>query len=284
MRRFVYAVLCLAVTAGVVRAQTYEIKVRQYPAKGQSVKHAETSKQVTLVKVTDEDGKVVQDKKETTDSKTVYVEAALSASDKAGRVAKFSRKYDKATKAIDGGDAKAEAYQGKAILFEKNKEGKYVATGQDKFELGEADAARLLGDLNREARADEPFQQLVADKAVKVGDTWEISGKKLLAFLGDKSVDTEKSKGKGKLVKAYKKGQWGVIEISGDLDLKLENVPSKAEMSLTLEGPIDGSAATGKLEAKVVLTQNRKVEQDCKKYEVAIKSTINTQIDRTAVK
>src|SRR5262249_11630865 len=146
MRRFLFAVSCLAF-AGLAHAQTYEIKIKQFPDKGQSVKHAETSKQVILVKATDEDGKVVRDTKEVVESKEVYVETALTASDK-GRPSKFTRKYEKASKSKDGGDASSEAHEGQTVVFELNKDGKYVARGEGKFELDKKDAAKLESDLN----------------------------------------------------------------------------------------------------------------------------------------
>src|SRR5262249_39607820 len=156
--------------------------------------------------------------------------------------------------------------------FELNKDGKYVARGEGKFELDKKDAAKLESDLNRDGRASDPFQELMTDKAVKVGQTWDVSGKKVAAFIGDKGIDTDKSKGKGKLVKANKKGdaQWGTIEVTADVDLKIENVPSKATLSITLDAPIDGSGATGKLEAKITLNQKRQVEENGKKYDVTV--------------
>jgi len=283
MRRSVLAFAVLACAAGSLQAQTYEIKVRPYPAKGQSVKHTDTSKQVTTVKVTDGDGKVIEDNKEVVDVKQVYVEKSLTDSVK-GRPSKFTRKYEKSS-TTKGDETKADAYEGQTLAFEMDKDGKYAARGEGKFELGAEDKKKLEEDLNRDGRAADPMQELMPDKAVKVGDSWTIGGKKLAAFLG-KGVDADKSKGKGKLVKVYKKGeqQWGTIEVSADVGMEIEKMPAKTDLTMTLDVAIDGSSSAGKAKAKMILTQNRDVEQNGKKFKVAIRSEIGGEIDRVEVK
>jgi hypothetical protein len=284
MRRFVLPLVVLACAAGLLRGQAYEIKVKAYPAKGQSVKHTDTSKQVTHVKVTDGDGKVIQDKKEVADVKQVYVETSVTESVK-GRPSKFTRKYEKSATTKDG-ETKADAYEGETIAFELGKGGKYVAKAEGKKELSEEDKKKLEEDLNREGRATDPMQELMPDKAVKVGDSWEIAGKKLAAFIGGKDVTADKSKGKGKLVKVYKKGeqQWGTIEVSADIAMTIEKAPTKTGFTMTLEVAIDGSSSAGKAKAKMTLTQDREVEQNCMKFKVSIKSEISGDIDRVEVK
>jgi hypothetical protein len=284
MRRFVLAFAVLACPAGLLHGQTYEIKVRPYPGKGQSVKHTDVSKQVSTRKVTDGDGKVVQDVKEVVDVKQVYVEKSLTDSVK-GRPSKFTRKYEKSTTTKDG-ETSSDAFEGETVAFEMDKEGKYTAKAEGKKALSDEDKKKLEDDLNRDGRAADPMQELLPDKAVKVGDSWQISGKKLSSFIGGKSVNADKSKGTGKLVKAYKKGeqQWGTIEISAEITMEVDKVPSKTDFTMTLDVAIDGSSSAGKAKAKMVLTQNRDVEQNGKKFNVADRSEISGDIDRVEVK
>jgi hypothetical protein len=283
MRRFVLAFAVLACAGGSLRAQTYEIKVRPFPAKGQSVKHTDTSKQVTTHKVTDADGKVVRDDKEVSDVKLVYVEKTLTESAK-GRASKFTRKYEKSSTTRDD-KTRSDAYEGETVVFELNKEGKYVARAEGKNALGDEDRKNLEEDLNRDGRAADPLQALLPDKAVKVGDSWEITGKKLASFWG-KGADAAKSRGKGKLVKVYKKGekQWGTIEVSAEIALEADKMPAKADLTMTLDVAIDGSSSAGKLKAKLVITQNRDVEEKGKKYKVADRKEVGGEIDRVEVK
>jgi hypothetical protein len=284
MRQIVVALAALACAAGSLSAQEYEIKVKAYPAKGKSIKHSETSDQLTTVKVTLGD-KVVQDKKETAKQNQVYVETSVTESDKKGRPSKFTRKFEKSSTTKDG-DATTDGYEGETVVFEMNKDGKYSAQIQGDKKLSKEDATKLEGDLNREGRAADPIQELLPAKAVKVDGTWEISGKKLAGFLGDKGVDASKSKGKGKLVKVYKKGeqQWGTMEFTADFAMEIEKAPAKMTMTMTLDVAIDGSSAAGKMKAKLLLTQDREVEENCMKYKVAIRSEIAGDIDRVEAK
>jgi hypothetical protein len=281
--RSVLALLCLACASGLLRAQTYQIKLADYPAKGKAVKYAETTKTTTTTKLTDGGGKVLKDDKEVSVEKVNYVETSLTDLDKKGRPAKFTRKYETSSKAKDGGKAKSDAYEGETILFEANKEGKYVAKSEGKQELSKKDAAKLVKSLNER---DSSTRDLMPTTAVKVGETWAIDGKKLVAVLGDESVDAKKSGGKGKLVKAYKKGdqQWGTIELTAEITMTVEKTPAKATITLKLDTAIDGSSSAGKMQAKMTFVLDQEIEEKCMKFKISVKSESVGDIERTDVK
>jgi hypothetical protein len=282
--RIVLALVSLAAAAGLAQAQAYTIKVKPNPDQGQAVRHSETTRQATTLKVTDEDGKVVQDRKEKSDKTDVHVETIVTAGDR-GRASKFTRKYEKAAASTDG-KARAENYEGETLVFELNKDGKYVAKAEGKKELSKEDADKLEDGVNRDGRVANPMAELMPGKPVKVGETWEIGGKQLASCLGRKGVDMEKSKGKGKLIRAYKKGdqQWGTVEITADLAMTLSGVPTKGDYAMTLDVAIDGSSSAGKAKVKVTITQDREAEKDNKKYKVAARTEITGEIDRVDVK
>src|SRR5581483_9656401 len=101
---------------------------------------------------------------------------------------------------------------------------------------------------------DEDF---LPGKPVKVGDGWTIDVGKVAGELGESGmvIDEKKSAAAGKLTKVYDKGgkKFGVIEVTMELVVtKLkgaQEVPlkdgSKLTITLTLDGCIDGSEATG---------------------------------------
>jgi hypothetical protein len=281
MRRFVLAFAFLAL-AGVLHADSYKLKVQSYPSKGQTVKHTDISKSVTNIKVTDNDDKELQTKKQQATTEKVYLETTITPSDK-GRPSKFTRKYEKAR--TTGDEDKTESYEGETIVFEQNKDGKYEAKPAGKKKIPEDDLKKLAAEVNRDTRTANPAAELLPDKEVKVGDSWDIAGKKIKAFLGDNSVNVEKSKGKGKLTKAYKKEgqQWGVLEFTMDIDSKIQNEPTRTELKMTLDVAIDGSSPGGKATATVKLAQDRSGEQCGVKFKVIIRSEIKGTIDRVVV-
>lgn len=198
----------------------------------------------------------------------------------AKRPTKLKRVYAKVDKTDNKGEELQSSLVGKTVVVTREKD-KATYTVDDK-----APTAEQLKELDAEfaGKSDTMNKHdLMPDTAVKVGDTWTIDKKKVLAAMGELKgfgVDEEKSKFTGKLVKAAPKDGvlYGTIEISlkfGLTDFPLgENmsVPTEAgsEMSIvaSIDCCLDGTTAgekttlTMKMAVKAKLPNDGKLELD----------------------
>jgi hypothetical protein len=264
---------CVAALAPFAAAgdEKYTIKIKRFPDVGKSVRVRDQAKTVGTTKITDAAGKALKGGKEQEASLDEYTETTLVAGDKAPK--KFKRSYRKA-RMDKGKGAEAEPWEGKVVVYEL-KDGMYQVSVEGKGALSAKDRAKLAEHANE--RFKEDFDTvLVPDRAVKVGESWAVPGKKL-AELSISDIDPARSKGVATLVKAYKKGgkQWGTLRLRATLVLrKLEKVafdpPATMDVDATIDTPIDGSGVTGRLVGLARLAGKARIEEDCKRFTVEL--------------
>jgi hypothetical protein len=247
LRSMLAATLALALAATGAWAQTYTLKVREFPAPGKSIQASNSSKTNTSVKVS-QGAMVVMEEKKTEIEESEYAEKVLAGGDE--RPEKYTRTYAKALKG-DPANVVKQFQQGKTILFER-KGDKYLAT-VDGVMPKDPEGIKALQDLAKLASdSKDPFGKVMLPReAVAVGGTWTVPGKQVLANLPEfKDTDPDTIKTQGKLVKVYKKDgqQWGTLEFTIDLPLKNLGpglVLSKAiplQFKGTMDAVIDGSS------------------------------------------
>jgi len=276
--------LALALTAGLAAAadETYTIKVAEFPPQGESVKVSATEGMTQVLKVSDENGKVVRNQKTVASKTNVYTEKTLKA--EGNKRVKYQRAYDKAIEKV-GDMEKKHPYQGRTVVFARV-EGKYVVSAEGEPKLEEKDLAALADEANRET-GDKLREALLPKKAVKVGDKWSLPAKQLTKLMEGAPLDPDTVKGEGKLIKAYKKDgkQFGVMEFTFSYDNKKDGVKlGRTDFTTTLDTAIDGSATTGTMTVKVKVAGKRQVEQDGTKYTVEETADVDSKTERTAAK
>jgi hypothetical protein len=262
----------LALTAGTRADDAYTIKFKHAPDVGKTITVTDNDTKTASNKVTDGDGKVVDDgTKHTEKLDEVYAETVLEKGDKFPK--KYKRTYEKATRTLDGKSV-ARSYEGRTVIFEE-KGGKYTVTAEGDKPLSKEDLEELTNKANdNDADKDEVF---LPAKPVKVGDSWKIDGKKLVgAFAKDGNLDGEKSGGEAKLTKVYKQDghQFGTIVMT----LKMAagkapagvtfDKPPVVEMKITLDAAIDGSTAAGEMTMTGGMGSKATLEQMGKKFTI----------------
>ncbi len=252
MRRIVGMAAVLGLLAGgAVLAQDGPVTIKLKKAgPGDVVKGTKTEAATQKVTAT------VMGQTQTKEDKSVatftYTDAVDERPAGAAKPTKLRRTYEAADLTTAG--AKEDlGLKGKTVLIEK-KGDKYEFTVDGKPLAGKP-AQFLAKEFSAKKQAtDEDF---LPGKPVKVGDGWTIDVGKVAGELGESGmvIDEKKSAAAGKLTKVYDKGgkKFGVIEVTMELVVtKLkgaQEVPlkdgSKLTITLTLDGCIDGSEATG---------------------------------------
>jgi hypothetical protein len=239
------AIVVLPLAAPQTRAQNYHITIKEYADVGKSSKVTEqaTTRSAFSVALGD---KVLKEEKKVEVVEQQYSEKVVKAG--AAMPDKFTQSYTKAVKGSEGMPVEL-SYAGKTIVFER-KGGAYVVTAEEGVN------AQDIEQFTKRANRPEQLKALLPKTAVKAGDSWTV-GKEVLAFLGTDSgaalgVDVNQLKARGKLVKAYKKGneQWGTVELDfivpmaklGPLAL---DTPIDIKFKMTLDTAIDGSSTAG---------------------------------------
>jgi hypothetical protein len=277
----------LALTAGVRADDTFTIKLKHGADVGKSVTVTDTDTKTQSNKVSDSDGKVLDDgKKHTEKQDEVYTETVLAKGDK--EATKYKRTYEKAARTRDG-KAEARSYEGRTVLFEK-KGDKFTVTAEGDKPLSKEDLEELARKANDvDSSRDEIF---LPGKAVKVGDTWTVKGEDLVKTLGKAgNLDPKNSSAEGKLAKVYKKDghQFGVIEMTLKLapgatpGIKYEKTPV-VEMKITLDAAIDGSTTAGVMSMSGGMAAKGTAEAGGKTFTVDTSIEMSGKQDRSAEK
>jgi hypothetical protein len=237
--------------------KAYPIKIKRL-AKGESELVDKTEMSTQTIKIEDNNQNLLKEQKEKKGRTSVYRQTILErVGDK--KATKLTRKYEKATVTADGETTKL-PYEGKTVLIEKKGDRYEFRIEGDEELTGEA-AKELNEEFNKKGELDDKALEklLLPGKAVKVGEEWKIdvaAVSKAFQEEGSLEVVPEKTKGTGKLLRVYNKGQrqFGVIRLHLDLTLKsvthdgnkviLQADKSKMEMEFTVDACIDGSSAT----------------------------------------
>jgi hypothetical protein len=247
-------VLTLATTGA--RAQSYTLKIKEFPAPGKSITVTSTGKTNSSFKIA-LGGMVLKEDKKTEIEESEYVEKVLAAGS-GPRPQKYSRAYTKATRGEAGTPVKLFQH-GKTILFESQGD-KYQATVDGDMPKDE-EGKKALESLARSA-SKASFEAMLPKEAVPVGGTWTVPGKLVLDNLPEfKDTDPAAIKAQGKLLKAYKKDgqQWGTVELIIDLPLKnlgegpVLNKAIPMQLKATIDAAIDGSSTAGTMTGLVTV-------------------------------
>jgi hypothetical protein len=284
--RICTSILCILAAPALLAAQEkYTIKLKHSGAGDVSLHAREQTKAETVV-VTGPDGNVLQEKKQTTVEVNKYQEEIIEAT--AGkRPTKAKRIYSEATKKTDDATEKR-SYHGQTVAIEKKDDGYHFSidgkelTGEEAGDLPQAFDPKKPGDQELE-------QLLVPGKPVAVGESWNIDSKNLTKLLGEdekaaKSLDLAKTKGTGKLVKAYKKDgrQFGILQYRIEVPVKaLEGEHpcrdgAKLVLSIDVDSCIDGSVDADSGTFKMDISGTADHVQDGKKSGITIKFDVHS--------
>jgi hypothetical protein len=279
------ACLLLAAAAS-AEDRTYKIKLKDYPDAGKSLVHREKQKGTNSTKVVGPDGKVLIDDAVTSSDEVEYTLTVLAADAKGPT--KYKRAYNEAERR-KGKKTVTPSYQGRTVLFEKRK-GKFVVSVEGKPPLDPKDLEELTRRANGKVARD--LEKLtLPDKPVKVGGSWTIPAKAFADLAGRLKIDPEKSKGRGKLLKAYEKGgkTWGVFEwrvelaVTQGADVKFDP-PASFVATARVEAAIDGSSTAGTKTVTVKFAGRGTAEQGGMKVEVETSSGSSETETRSAEK
>lgn len=221
------------------------------PSKGEIVKSTRVEEADNKVVISINGNEQTQNEKGM--ASITYTEEVIEAPKEGRRPIKLKRTYEKASRGkTDLG------LEGKTIIAEK-KDGKYEFTFADGSAVTGVAGEYLNKEMNTKSEtADETF---LPKEAVKPGATWNIDMKaaaKDFAATG-MTLDAEKSKGTGKLIKVYEKDglKFGEMEIELKLTVTKMAAGRGAEMTmkdgsnlsatLKLDVCIDGKSPVGNI-------------------------------------
>ena len=222
MRAFGLFILILGagiLPVGADDEKTYEIKLKP-EAVGDRIKvtKSDVSKNSAIIDV-------MGQKNENAEKKTVkfsYTEELLERDVKAKVSTKLKRTYTQAEKTVDGAKTKF-SYLDKTVLIVRV-DGKFTFTVNGD-ELDDDEAEDLNEEFNKKDEVPLHDEDLLPKKPVKIGEPWVVdtamvvkSFESVVPF----TLDVEKSKVVGKLLKAYTKDdkQFGTIEMTVTLVVK----------------------------------------------------------------
>jgi len=264
--------MCRSIAAGVLvlfglsltaQAQTYTIRIKEFPDVGKKTSETTSEKSNGSIKISF-NGMVVKDEAV---NENVVKEFTLETLEKGDGPLpkKFKKTFTKAV-VVKGNKDEAEPYQGRAVIYEL-KDNSYDARAEGDPALPEAAVKKLQEQANQ---AGKTTRVMLPNKAVAVGDTWTIDAGKLAEAISKTlPLDVAKSSAQGKLVKVYQKDnhQFGVLEF--DIKLALSGfgpakltTPIPLTSKMTIDVAIDGSStqatmrSTGSMQGKSEIMMN----------------------------
>lgn len=215
MRLFGVVAIAALVGASAAGQDAVEIKMAT-PKAGDRFKVVKTEKTKTVSAF--EVGGMKESKAEDETRDIVHTDEVVTPGDKSDKPIKLIRTYEKYD--VKGGKEKGEPPLKAAITIAKA-DGKYTFAVGGKPLTGDF-AAVLDKEFNK--KDDEPTtRDMLPGKPVKPGETWKIDPAKFVKSLEEiATVDAEKAKMTGKLVKTYTKGgkQFGTLELQFDFPIK----------------------------------------------------------------
>jgi hypothetical protein len=169
---------------------------------------------------------------------------------------KFTRAY-RVARRTKNGKSKSLPHEGQTVTIERK--GDLFSMTMNGRQLTRNEAPDLYSEFDKDDESDR--SAMLPKTAVKINEVWEVDRDVIRkkARRSTESIDPEKSKLTGKLLKAYTSAgkQWGVIEwtlvmvFSGP---QKKGMPDRVTMTITLEGPIDGSKGEIKRTRRASLT------------------------------
>lgn len=260
MRGYSVFFACFSVfVPGVLRADdAYSIKLKK-TGRGESTRSDLQATDTFRIKLTDSEGKVVQNDENKTSERFVYRETILEMKPEDKKPTRLERDYEK-VEITSRGDTRTFAHVGKPVLIEKkNNRYEFQLKGGKALAPKEADfLSREFNDPNEEKIEDEYF---LPKKAVAVGEKWKIETAPLIKNFQRGSpmeCDAEGAAAVGKLLRVYERDsrRFGVLIIQVELPLKSVSFGKdkitldkggKALLTVTLDVCIDGSIESGEM-------------------------------------
>lgn len=270
-RRMILVVLLGLTAAARLGAQdAVTIKLKK-AGKGDSVLIEQRATEEWSTLLTDLNGKELNTKQGEKPEKKVktlvYRESVFETDAQTQRPTRLERAYQKASITL-GVNTETLPVEGKTVLIERQKDGKYTFRLKDGEEL-KGEAANLLdGEFNGRGNDDFDMRKsFLPPKAVKPGDSWTVDPASLVRHYGTSLLaDAEKAKVTGKLlsVRQEEGKKYGRLEFLVELPLKGFRTPdgstmgvtegSKMSMAFTMDACIDGSAETGVLKTNIEMS------------------------------
>ena len=275
----------LAPAALLAQGEAILIKVKK-PAMGDKGKETKVSTEVVNVNGSAMGQAIKEEQKKVTDS--AFTDEVLEIAEGAKKPTKFNRTYEKAEVTVKG-ETKKISVEGKTVLVVRgDKKNTYTIDGKPVAE----DAEQFLTEEFSGKKDDDSFGMLLPTEPVKAGDTWKIDIAKVVkAFEDNIGVDAEKSKGTGKLVKTYKKGDatFGQFDVTIDLAVNKFGAGPQAfpvkpgtvlVIKFSMDGCLDGTEETG----KATMTMKGKVEASIPNAELTVDLDMKMDGTREQVK
>jgi len=270
-RTLVAAVALACCPAAFAQGEAVTIKIKKL-AVGDKAKETKLSTEIVNVNGKAMGQVIKEEQKKTTDA--VFTDEVLEVAEGAKKPTKFNRTYEKAEVTTKGATSKIPV-EGKTVLVVRGeKSNTYTIDGKPVS----PEAEQFLNEEFSGKKEDDSFDMLLPKEAVKPGDTWKIDIAKVAkSFEENMAVDVEKSKGTGKLVKTYKKGNavFGQFDVTIDLSLTRFGGGSQAfpvkpgatlVINFTMDGCLDGTQETG----KATMTMKGKIDADIPNAEITI--------------
>jgi len=254
--------MLLALTCGVSAQEAYTLKL--YKSKvGDQLKVSKSKTEGGTLKI--EFGGMTRNEELAGGEKTVYTQEILAKPDGAKKPTKLKRTYEIAQK-IEKKETVKQPFHGETVTIEKVGD-KYEFTMNGK-KMNAADAVELDKEFNKKSEG-PTNDEMLSDKPVKVGESWDVDVKKAIESLNDDGKLTISEKGssiKGKLLKAEKKDGvlFGTIEFTIVLVVEKmafgpgESLPlkdgSKMKLVVAVETCLDGKVPGEKSDMTMLMT------------------------------
>lgn len=259
--------LVASAQAGAQEAVTIKLKKA---GKGDAVLIEQRMTEESTMQLLDANDKEVKKHAEKKIKLFVYRETVHESPPDAKRPTRLERAYEKAEVKL-GVNTDTLPLEGKTVVIEKGKDGKYTFREKNGDEL-KGDGAKVLDDQFNKESDEFDIRKFLSPKPVKVGDTWDIDPTPLIKDHSNLLLfDGEKAKATGKLLSVRKDTDGrtlGKMEFKVVLPLKVfltsqEKVPaeegSKMTWTLLLDACIDGSAESGVLKVTIELSATAKL-------------------------
>jgi hypothetical protein len=219
--RLTFALLCLLPITIPVQ-ETYTIRFKK-STKGTTTHKEKKDVNNESFKITDNAGNSLDDKAKKEQLTWVFDETILERPDVNKKATLIKRTYEKATVTAEG-ETKALAVQGKTVIIEK-KDGNFTFRYENGGAVAGEDAEHLDKEFNKENDDIDAQAFLLPKKAVGINEEWKVAMPEFLKRFEKQTkmtVDIEKAKGTGKLLKAYKQDgrQFGDVVISMQFPVK----------------------------------------------------------------
>ncbi len=239
------------------QGEKFTLRAKDQPDVGRVMKVTHRQAQVTTTRTSDPAGKPLGEERKALALDQVIAVKLLEGGERPARV---QLTYEKSV-ANDGKKSVPLPYEGHTIFL------RLVGDRYEAFTRGNSlsreDLARLAA--QNSATLGARTANLLPRQPVQVGQAWPISGRSVAPFLGSLAIDPERTRGMGKLLRVFKKGnqQWGVIGFRFQLTAPMKNdvEPLRGEVFLTLEMAIDGSSAEYRAASKTRFTRKQTAQE-----------------------